>query len=268
MQFRKQKETEFHNKVRDIQLKKNTGRYKYLTSNKKFYSIVRKSQKFVNNYLIQNCSGKRVLDYCCGNGGTALFLAKYGANAVGIDISDISIKNAKEETLKRKLDNRASFYIMDAEDLKFKDDYFDLIICNGVLHHLNVKKAYPELARVLKQGGKIICDEPLTYNPIFQLYRKMTPQLRTKWEMHHILGRKEIKLTEKYFGEVETKFFHLATLLAVPFHNLSIFNRVLAFLEKIDSVLLKIPGFKWLAWQIVFTLSKPKKYGTEKTRRN
>ena len=256
---RKQKEAIFHNKIRDKKLKEDNSEYKRLTSYKKFYSITRKSQEFVNDFLLENCSGKKVLDYCCGDGGTTSFLAEYGAEAIGIDISSTSIQNAKKETINKRLDKRTSFFVMDAENLEFKDNYFDLIICSGVLHHLDVKKAYPELMRVLKPGGKIICDEPLVYNPIFHLYRRMTPHLRTEWEMHHILSKKEIKLAEKYFGKIETKFFHLATLGAVPFRNLSGFNLILRLLEAIDSVLLKLPILKWLSWQIVFILSEPKK---------
>lgn len=258
MQFRKQKEAEFHNKIRSSQLKKDINKCKYLTSNKKFYSIARKSQKFVNDFLLENCSGKKVLDYCCGDGGTIFFLAEHGAKAVGIDISGVSIQKAKAEALRKRLNEQASFYVMDAENLKFKDNYFDLIVCNGVLHHLDIKRAYPELTRVLKLDGKIICAEPLVYNPVFQLYRKMTPHLRTKWEAEHILSKKEIKLAEKYFGKVETKFFHLAALGVVPFRKLSGFNFILGLLGAVDSVLLRLPILKWLAWQIVFILSEPK----------
>ena len=259
MELRKQEEAKFHNGARDEKLKKDINRYKYLKSNEKFYSIARKSQEFVNNYLLQNCLGKKVLDYCCGDGETTIFLAEQGAEAIGIDISSMSIENAKRKAASKGLKERTNFFVMDAENLKFKDGSFDLIICNGVLHHLDIKKAYPELARVVKSEGKIICNEPLVYNPVFHLYRKMTPHLRTEWEMSHILGKNDIKLARDYFGEVETKFFHLTDLLAVPFRNFSCFNFILGFLEKVDSVILRLPSLKWLAWQIVFILSKPKK---------
>lgn len=259
MEPRKQKEAEFHNKLRDERLRKDSRKYRYLTSNIKFYSITRKSQKFVDDFLIKNSAGKKVLDYCCGDGDLTIFLAENGAEAFGIDISPVSIQNAKKEAEKKGLKN-ASFFVMDAEKLGFDDNFFDLIICSGVLHHLNIGKAYQELFRVIKPGGKIICAEPLAYNPIFQLYRKKTPQLRTRWEAEHILKKKDIKLAEKYFGKVEKRFFHLFALLAVPFRNVPfIFNPLLAFLGFIDSLILRLPLVKWWAWQIVFILSKPKK---------
>jgi SAM-dependent methyltransferase len=214
----------------------------------------------VKNYFIGNYQGKRFLDYCCGNGALAIFWAKKGIESVGIDISDVSIKNAKKLAEKERIINKTSFLIMDAENLKFPDNYFDLITCNGVLHHLDIKKAFPELNRVLKPGGKVICWEPLIYNPIFQIYRKMTPNLRTKWETEHILTKKDLNLASSYFGKIGLNFFHLTTLLDVPFRNIPvIFNPLLTLLEHIDSFLLKLPLIKWLAWQVVFILREPKK---------
>ena len=259
MKDRKHQEAEFHDILRDEKLRDNSLEFERLTSNYKFYSITRRSQNFVDSFLINNCSGRRVLDYCCGDGQITVFLAENGADAFGIDISPVSIQNAKIEVEKKGLKN-ASFFVMDAEKLEFDDNFFDFIICSGVLHHLNIGKAYQELFRVIKTGGKIICDEPLVYNPIFQLYRKKTPQLRTKWEAEHILKKKDIKLAEKYFGKVEKRFFHLFTLFAVLFRNVPfIFNPFLAFLGFIDSLILRMPLVKWWAWQIVFIMSRPKK---------
>lgn len=259
MDLRKQKEAKFHNQLRDKELKKDTAQHRYLTSNKKFYSIARKSEQFVKNHLIRNCAGKKTLDYCCGNGELVFLLAQQGAEAFGVDISSVSIENCQQEALKKGLEKNAKFLVMDAENLKFADNYFDLIICNGVLHHLDINKAYSELAKVLKPEGKIVCDEPLIHNPIFQLYRRRTPHLRTQWEATHILSKNDIILAKNYFGEIETKFFHLFTLLAVPFRNLPCFSFFLGILERIDSVILKIPFIKWWAWQVVFILAKPKK---------
>lgn len=259
MEERKKEEAGFHDEIRDKKLEEDSDKHKYLTSNKKFYSITRKSQEFVNNYLIKYCSGRKSLDYCCGNGKLTFFLAKHGSKATGIDISNVSIQNCQEEAVEKGLERDTNFLVMDAENLKFPDDYFDLIVCSGVLHHLDIRKAYPELARVLKSDGKIICDEPLIHNPIFQLYRERTLHLRTKWETHHILSKNDIKLAKEYFGKVEKRFFHLATLGAVPFRNSAGFNFILSILEGIDSLLLRIPFLKWWAWQVVFILSKPKK---------
>lgn len=251
-ELRKKREMEFHNKL-------SREESEFFTSNRKFYFIARESEDFKINSAIKWGRGGKVLDYCCGEGATAIKLAGKGLEVIGIDISPESLKKAKEEAQKRGLGNRVSFLVMDGENMEFEDNSFDLITCFGVLHHLDIKRAYSELARVLKKEGKIICTEPLVHNPIFQLYRKLTPQMRTEWEAQHISSKKEIKLAKKYFGKVEKKFFHLFTLLAVPFRDTFLFKPILCFLEILDSIVLRLPGLKWLAWQIVFTLSDPKK---------
>jgi len=256
---RKQKEAEFHDKVRDEALKSNESEFVRLNSNKKFYSVVRKSRAFTEQWLAERCKGKRALDFCCGDGDLTIQLAKMGAEAFGIDISPVSIEIAKRKTANLSLQGKTFFSVQDAEKLEFPEDYFDIIVCSGVLHHLDIEKAFQQISRVLKPGGEVICIEPLVYNPIFHLYRKLTPQLRTEWEAKHILSKKDIKTARKYFGDVKIRFFHLFTLAAVPFRKTPLFNFALRALEITDSIILRIPLIGWLAWQFVFILSKPKK---------
>jgi len=259
MEKRKQKEAEIQNKIRNKEFEENIANYPHLVSNRKFYSITRKSINFLYDYLLNRFKGKKILDYGCGDGGTAVFLAKNGVEVTGIDISEVRIQNSKELAEKEGVSDKTSFLLMDAEKTTFPDNFFDGIICTGVLHHLDIRMALKEMKRILKLEGSIICIEPRAYNPIFQLYRKLTPHLRTEWESEHILTKKDIELAGEYFGNTEKRFFHLKSLLAVPFRNTFLFKPLLWFLEKIDSIILEIPGFQWWAWQIIFILSKPKK---------
>lgn len=148
---------------------------------------------------------------------------------------------------------------MDAENLTFEDNTFDVIVCSGVLHHLNLANAYPQLARVLKPSGAILCVEALGHNPFISLYRKLTPHLRTKWEAEHILKMKDIHLARRYFGKIDMKFFHLFTIFGLPLQNTSCFDSALTLLERIDSTVLKVPFLQLMAWQIIFELGLPKK---------
>jgi ubiquinone/menaquinone biosynthesis C-methylase UbiE len=199
------------------------------------------------------------LDYCCGNGEFAIWLAETGAEAYGIDISPVSIYNAHRQANNRGVGDKIKFQVMDAEATHFANDYFDFIMVNGVLHHLDLKKTYQELARILKPEGKVICTEALRHNFFIHLYRKMTPQLRSAWEVEHILGKREIERASHCFKRVEVlKFFHLATIAAVPFRNLPIFEPLRRGLETVDSILLRLPFLKWQAWMVVFVLSQPK----------
>src|SRR3989344_444503 len=134
VETRKKEEIKFHDAVRNKELEElDEKRFKRLTSNRKFYYITEMSEDFKNSFLIKNCKGKKVLDYCCGNGPVTFFLARNGADAYGIDISPISIENCKKEASKEGLEDNTHFFVMDAEKLEFQDNYFDLIACCGIL---------------------------------------------------------------------------------------------------------------------------------------
>jgi ubiquinone/menaquinone biosynthesis C-methylase UbiE len=258
LEERKRKEQELHDVLRgDLESDSR------LSANKKWYAIAESNRQFVGEWLAARCKGKRVLDYCCGNGDWAIWLAEQGAEAVGIDISPVSIENARKAADARGVGGRCRFFVMDAEAMGFEDDAFDYAVINGVLHHLDIQNAYRELARVLCPSGEAIATEPLKYNPLFQAYRRLTPHLRTEWEVDHILGTKEIYKAREYFNGVEVvRFFHLATLAAVPFRNTRLFEPLCKGLEAVDSLLLRVPGLKWQAWMVIFVLSEPIKART------
>jgi len=272
MELRKRLEKDFHNIIRTVHEDELVAKTRWepaleqtiktnpLWANMKYYSIERKSRSIVTQWYGDNCKGKRVLDYCSGNGEDGFLIAQNGAaQVVGIDISEISISNCLNNAKKLNLPN-ISFQVMDAESLDFSDESFDIITEYGALHHLNLDRAYAEMARVLRPDGKAICVEALGHNPIIKLYRKLTPHLRTAWEAEHILRKEHIAHARDYFHEVDIiGFYHLATLGAVPFRTSALFDKILTALESIDGILLKLPFLKWQAWHVIFVLSKPQK---------
>lgn len=256
---RKKEESRFHDLLRAPDLREDPSRFRYYTANKKYYAVVRKSKSFYERWLISNASGRRVLDYGCGDGYYAILAAKHGAHVVGIDISEVSVENARRGAAREGVSQTATFRVMDGEALEFPADSFDIVCESGVLHHVNLDAAMKEIVRVLTPEGRLICAEALSHNPVFQLYRRMTPHLRTRWEIDHILRKRDILRSREWFREVEMYFFHLATLAAVPFRSTPVFHRVLSALEYVDSVLLRMPGLQWYAWQIIYVLSQPVK---------
>lgn len=267
MADRKLQEIEFHNLLRqdtpqqrwskegEDRLKKNP-----LWTNFKYYSVERQSIDVVEEFLQARVPGKRVLDYCCGSGVDTVKMAKMGAAEVcGIDISDVGIEHGRNAARQEGVEDRAKFFVMDAENMEFPDNYFDIIKIYGCLHHLDMAKAFSELSRVLKPEGTAIATEALGHNPLIQLYRVMTPRLRTPWEKDHLVQRRNLAQARHYFGSVHPTFFHLFTLGAVPFRKTPLFLPMLAFLETVDSVVLKWSFVKYQAWQVVFTMGKPNK---------
>jgi hypothetical protein len=128
----------------------------------------------------------------------------------------------------------------------------------GTLHHLDLQKAYAELSKIIRPDGNDICNETLAHNPLIHSYRKMTPQVRTSWEVEHILRKKDLLLARRYFGRITIQFFYFTTLFALPLRKRSLFLPVLTAFEWLDSLLLKLRGLKWWAWQALFVLSEPR----------
>lgn len=96
--------------------------------------------------------GKLVLDAGCGKGRHAYFAAKYGADVIGIDLSE-AVDSAYQNTkhLKNAHIVQANIY-----ELPFKESLFDYIYSIGVLHHLpNPQAGFNSLLNHLKKGGAI-----------------------------------------------------------------------------------------------------------------
>lgn len=73
----------------------------------------------------------KVLDLGTGTGTSALFAAKEGAQAVGVEISTSAIEIAKENA--KKLGVNVEFIVGDVLELDLKKD-FDLIVDSTILH--------------------------------------------------------------------------------------------------------------------------------------
>ncbi|MCC7418396.1 MAG: class I SAM-dependent methyltransferase [Acidobacteria bacterium] len=267
IEARKQEEIAFHDKLREGQYEQRWSPEAEarvacdpLWSNFKYYAIERASLALSERWRREHGRGAVVLDYCCGNGLDAVDLARHGAaRIVGIDISEVSIGNCRALARAAGVDDRVRFEAMDAEALAFPDGTFDLVTEYGVLHHLDLDRSMAEIVRVLKPGGHFLGTETLGHNPLIRWYRQRTPELRTEWEAQHILTRASFERMQRYFDRVELRFFHLATLAAVPLRRTPVFEPALAVLRAIDAVALRVPGLRWQAWQVVFRLSGPRK---------
>ena len=233
--------------------------YDYHFSNTKFYSITKTSFGYRDRVLYEDIQDKITLDYCCGNGEIGIAMAQSGAKEVhGIDISEVSVKNASALAVDYKVKDTCDFTQMDAEKLTYSDDYFDIVHEYGALHHVDLEVSLAEVSRVLKPNGKFICTEALRHNPFIHWYRKRSMHLRTVWEVDHILGVPDIYKGKKYFNTVKVRYFHLFALGAIPFRKTFIFKPLLKVLELLDEVVLRIPVIQKWAWVAVIEYSDPK----------
>jgi 2-polyprenyl-3-methyl-5-hydroxy-6-metoxy-1,4-benzoquinol methylase len=220
----------------------------------KYYRVQANARKRYKDIILQLCNGKKLLEYGCGPGSGSLEWLKKGAVVTGIDISSESIKNAKTALSESPYD--AEYHVMNAEKTTFEDHQFDMIVGTSIIHHLALSSCYKELQRLLTKEGHAIFLEPLGHNPLINLYRYLTPTMRTEDE--HPLTKNDLKWLSHHFNCIEIDYFALLALLAVPFRNYFFFDPSCRFLQRIDQILFKLPFIKHYAWIVVIHASEPK----------
>ena len=108
----------------------------------------------IKNQLPQD-RNLRVLDVGCGAGFFSVLLAKEGYQVTGVDLTPDMVENARTLAEEEKTD--CEFFVMDAENLRFADESFDVVISRNLTWALpDVKSAYREWVRVLKKGGILL----------------------------------------------------------------------------------------------------------------
>lgn len=108
----------------------------------------------IKNQLPQD-KNLRILDVGCGAGFFSVLLAKEGYQVTGVDLTPDMVENARTLAAEEKTD--CEFLVMDAENLRFADESFDVVISRNLTWTLpDVKRAYREWVRVLKKGGILL----------------------------------------------------------------------------------------------------------------
>ena len=100
----------------------------------------------------------KILDVGCGIGGTSRYMATTlpESTVTGITLSGEQRDRATKLAAERDIPN-AKFQVMDALNMDFDDNSFDVVWgCESGEHMPDKKKYVTEMARVLKPGGKMV----------------------------------------------------------------------------------------------------------------
>ena len=125
---------------------------------------VMKAPFLVNNTLpdkmitefVKTHNVKDAVEFGCGEGRNAIYLAKRGIDVLAVDSSEVAIRNAKDKT--EGLEN-ARFICSNFLTVDFEGRKYDLVIDSGMFHHLppHRRLQYRELLKaILKENGYFV----------------------------------------------------------------------------------------------------------------
>lgn len=235
LQYRHREEIAFHDrKMREkaILVRQKRDFYDVPGENHVYEDLLAEAGSFEN---------KRALDVGCGEGWASAEYLKRGSSSVtAFDLSFESLCSARHYLRSVGFSTSVPLIQAAAEYLPFRDASFDLLICISTLHHTDLDGSLKEIHRVLAPGGKALLAEPLDHNFAINLFRKLTPWRRSKYEKPINIDdflSKAIK-----FQTIFIRGYYLLSIFSLGFyfihHNDSFLNRSLQLLYRFDKLIL------------------------------
>jgi ubiquinone/menaquinone biosynthesis C-methylase UbiE len=121
-----------------------------------------KAQQVMDILADHGITSGRVLEYACGSGGMAAFLANHQFEVVATDVSVNALRLAQRNATLRAVPNEQfTTSVGDIFQLPFADHSFDVVMSYGLLEHFTeeaLNRLLAETYRVLRPGGIHIVD--------------------------------------------------------------------------------------------------------------
>lgn len=229
-----------------------------------------------NQFILErmgSLDGKKLLDIGAGLGESSVYFALRGAKVTAVDISPLMVETALE--LGHKFGVQIEGIVADVESLNLPANEYDVIYTANTIHHVHARASlFEQMSRALKPGGVFFSYDPIAYNPVINVYRRMAMGVRTVDEAPLTVA--DVKLARHYFSNVQHREFWLSAMLL--FLKYFLFDRVhpnqdrywkrilketrtslwwWAPLRALDRILTRIPGVRWLSWNVVIWGEKP-----------
>jgi ubiquinone/menaquinone biosynthesis C-methylase UbiE len=196
---------------------------------------------------------KIILDIACGYSMTPVLFALAGATVYAVDVAPKTIATLQRFAEYKGVADRVHVYVGPAETLPFADAQFDLIYGGAALHHVQLDQVGPELARVLKPGGKGAFQDPLGHNWLFEFardylpYRGKHPAKGTDRPLHV----QEIAAFGRHFTTCTYRGFEFISVGAKALH-LKRHSRLRRAIEGLDArILARFPSVQRYARYVV-----------------
>jgi ubiquinone/menaquinone biosynthesis C-methylase UbiE len=205
--------------------------------------------------------GLKILDLGCGFGDDAITLSGETNRIWGIDIAEHRLHAARAAVHRANRSDRIFIEKMDAHDLQFADNFFDLIVGNSFLMWVNKARAVEECHRVLKPGGKALFPcESMGKNPFLALYRHRQ-SMQTRESLVSRITLPELSRLASRFSAAQWEQFYLVSPLLYPlamrFPKNGILRRIIRSVHFLDMGILRLfPRSRHHAWVSVVEFIK------------
>lgn len=212
---------------------------------------------------IGDVRGRPVLDLGSGTGFLAVLLALRGARVVAVDVAEDLLPIAEFRALVSGVEDRIRFCRGAAEALEFQDGAFAVVTGSFVLHHVDLRRAAPELRRVLEPGGRAAFIETSGRNPLLAACRRhLTGRfgvVKHGSEDERPLDREaEACLLESFPGGVTFHYPQVVFLRMLPAHiGWFRLSPVSHMMRLADQAMSRVPGLGPASYHVVVELRRP-----------
>jgi 2-polyprenyl-3-methyl-5-hydroxy-6-metoxy-1,4-benzoquinol methylase len=199
--------------------------------------------------LLGSVKGCRVLDYGCGQGEEAVYLAKMGAHVTAIDISPVGIRLTKERASLNGVGDRVNAKLMRCDPTEFPSESFDVIHGFGILHHIGLRVGMKETKRLLKPRGRGLFFEHMGNS---RLIERLRPTEKDYTKGERPVTWDEVQELRQEFSVMVTRPFHIAARLR---KRIGLLNRPVV--KRLDHAILgALPFMRYFASGVVIYLEK------------
>ena len=159
--------------------------------------LINRLDRWLFNQL-DSIDGKKILSIGCGGGRDIMHLNKLGAEAYGMDFK------YRTTYWSDKGYSNKSFFVSSMDFIPFPNDYFDIILCFGVIEHvyedlyfsnnfqmLNKKRNdfLKSIYQILKSDGKLILTSPNRNFPLDFQHNYPSLKLYKKWGNRTLMNK-------------------------------------------------------------------------------
>jgi len=228
--------------------------------------------------LMGDLRGKHLLDVGCGLGESSVYFALQGADVTALDLSPGMVDCAMALAKAHGVSIRG--VVQSGERLDVPEEHFDIVYVANTIHHVTDKALlFRQIHRALKPGGRFFSYDPIAYNPVIEIYRRMATKVRTENEAPLTFG--DVEIARRYFPKLQHREFWILTLaLFLKYYLIDrvhpnserYWKKILLEtpltlwwwrpLELADRWLTRLPLVRRLAWNMVMWGEKPAEKST------